>query len=105
MRKIIRYSSISYEPEEWTKQVRWGDPDLHRYRGARIDEQGMINDSTIPEPHIMYALVSKKTPTNMTIIPLERELEPKIIKANEGGVIYVGDGLIYFDTRLVDMQS
>jgi len=105
MRKIIRYSSISYEPEEWTKQVRWGDPDLYRYRGSRIDEQGMINDSTIPEPHIMYALVSKKTPTNMTIIPLERELEPKIIKANEGGVIYVGDGLIYFDTRLVDMQS
>jgi len=105
MRKIIRYSSISYEPEEWTKQVRWGDPDLGRYRGARIDEQGIVYDNVIPEPHIMYALVSKKTPTKMTIIPLERELEPKIIEANEGGIIYVGDGLIYFDTRLVDMHS
>lgn len=105
MRKIIRYSSLSYEPEEWTKQVRWGDPDLHRYRGSRIDENGIIDEKVIPEPHIMYALTAKKTPTKMTIIPLERELEPKTVEANEGGVIYVGDGLIYFDTRLIDIKS
>lgn len=105
MRKIIRYSSISYEPEEWTKKIRWSDPDFHRYRGARIDEQGVIDYNVIPEPHIMYALVSKKTSTKMTIIPLERELEPKILEMKEEGVIYVGDGLIYFDTRLGDLRS
>jgi hypothetical protein len=105
MRKIIRYSSLSYEPEEWTKKVRWGDPDLYRYRGSRIDETGTIDDKVIPEPNIMYALTAKKTSTKMTIIPLERELEPKELAVNEVGIIYVGDGLIYFDTRLVDMHS
>ncbi|TLX94754.1 MAG: hypothetical protein E6K91_05675 [Thaumarchaeota archaeon] len=105
MRKIIRYSSLSYEPEEWTKKITWGDPDLPWYRGSLINEEGMRFTNVIPDNHIMYALVSKKTPTKMTIIPLERELEPKILEMNEGGVIYVGDGLIYFDTRLGDIRS
>lgn len=105
MRKIIRYSSLSYEPIEWTKKLTWGDPDLPIYRGANPNEEGVSFKNVIPDRHIMYALVSKKTTCKMTIIPLERELEPKTLEMNEGGVIYVGDGLIYFDTRLGDIKS
>lgn len=41
----------------------------------------------------------------MTIIPLERELEPKTLEMNTGGMILVGDGFIYYDTRLGDIRS
>jgi len=86
-------------------KVTWADHDFPLYRGSSINEEGITLRNVIPDNHIMYVLVSKKTPTKMTIIPLERELEPKPLEMNEGGIIYVGDGLVFFDTRLGDIRS
>ena len=41
----------------------------------------------------------------MSIIPLERELESKELEMNLGGAVLVGNGFIYYDTRLGDIVS
>ena len=103
-RKLIRFGSLSWNHEEWDKKITWGDPDLIKYRGSKIDEQGRTYDA-IQDYHVMFALVSKVTPAQMTIIPLERELESKQLTMNKGGMILIGNGFIYYDTTFGDIQS
>lgn len=105
VRRIIRYSSLSWDEKEWKKQITWVDPDFARYRGSKISEDFVSLPDAIPDEHVMFALSAKKDSSNITIIPLERELEPKKLKMNEGGLVLVGDGFIYYDTRLGDIQS
>ena len=105
MRKIIRYSSLSWDQEEWDKKITWGDPDFSSYRGSKINERGEEFERAIPDPHVMFALSSKKTPAKITIIPLERELESKLLEMNQGGLVLVGHDFIYYDTRLGDIIS
>ncbi len=104
-RKLIRYGSLSWNHEEWDKKITWGDPDLVRYRGAKVDEEGRKYPNAIEDHHVMFALVAKVTSAQLTIIPLERELESKKLVMKTGGKILIGNGFIYYDTSFGDIQS
>ena len=103
MRKILRYSSLEWDETQWKKQITWGDLDLTIYRGSKIDEEG-TEFRAYADNHTMFALVSKITTAKIILVPTEGEMEPKEIRVNKGGVIQVGNGFVYFDTRLVEIK-
>lgn len=104
MRKILRYSSISWDEKQWDKKITWGDPDLTIYRGSKIDEQGR-EYRAIEDNHVMFALISKESPAKMLLVPIENEMEPREIHMNKGGMILVGNGFVHYDTRLGDVKE
>jgi len=104
MRKILRYSSLNLDAEQWEKKITWNDLDLPIYRGEKVDEQGR-EYRAIPDNHVMFALVSKATPAKMLLVPIENEMEPREIHMNKGGVILVGNGFVHYDTRLGDVKK
>lgn len=55
MRKIIRYSSLSWEAEEWEKKITWGDPDAPVYRGSKINEKCEEYPTAVEDYHVMFA--------------------------------------------------
>ena len=103
MRKIIRYNQISYNAEEWKKEITWGDPDLHVWRGSQDNGEGGIIENAIPDNHIMFSLKALKTPAKiLLVIP---EDEARELQMNTGGVVLIGNGFVYFDTRLGDVKE
>ena len=104
MRKIIRYSSLEWDETEWEKKITWEDPDFPNWRGAKKDQKGDDYPRAIADDHIMFALVSKITPAKMLLVPIESEMEPREIHMNNGGKILVGNGFVYYDTRLGDIK-
>jgi len=103
MRKIICYNQISYKAEEWEKKITWGDPDLHVYRGSKDNGRGGEYPKAIEDNHIMFQLVSLKTPAKiLLVIP---EDETRELQMNVGGEVLIGNGFVYFDTRLGDVKE
>ena len=103
MRKIIRYNQISYNAEEWEKKITWGDPDLSIYRGSKDNGMGGKYPEAIEDDHIMFQLVSLKTPAKiLLVIP---EDETRELQMSVGGEVLIGNGFVYFDTRLGDVKE
>jgi hypothetical protein len=105
MRKIIRYSSLSWDPQEWDKKLTWGDLDLSVYRGSKINEKLDEYPNAIEDHHVMFALVSNVTTSKMTIIPIDHEMEPQTLTMNRGGIVLVGNGFVEYETRLGDLKD
>jgi len=105
MRKILRYSSLQWDEKQWEKQITWNDPDLSIYRGQKIDEQDREYTRVREDPHVMFALLSKSRPAKILLTPIEHEGEPREITMNLGGLILVGNGFVYYDTRLADLKE
>ena len=105
MRKILRYSSLEWDERQWEKQITWNDPDLSIYRGQKKDHQDREYPRAIEDNHVMFALVSKITPARMILVPTEADMEPQKLLMNEGGVILVGNGFVYYDTRLANVSD
>ena len=99
MRKILRYGSISWDPKKWKKEITWGDPDTHQWRGSKVNEDREEFPNAIEDLHIMFALHSKVSPAKMTVTPIEGDMEPQKLHIANGGYVYVGNGFIYFDTN------
>ena len=104
MRKILRYSSLQWDENQWEKQITWNDPDLSIYRGQKKDHQDREYVRAIEDPHVMFALLSKSTPAKILLTPIENRREPREITMNAGGLILVGNGFVYYDTRLADLK-
>jgi len=104
MRKILVYSSLEWNAEHWDKKITWDDLDLPIYRGEKVDETGREYRS-IEDKHTMFALISKISPARMTIGPGEGNREPRTLEMNSGGAVLVGNGFIYFDTKLGDITN
>jgi len=103
MRKIIRYNQISYNAEEWEKNITWGDPDLHVYRGSKDNGKGGKHREAIEDNHIMFQLVALQTPAKiLLVIP---EDEARELQMSVGGEVLIGNGFVYFDTRLGDVKE
>jgi len=105
MRKILRYSSLEWDEKHWEKQITWNDPDFPRYRGSKITEKLEEFPNTIQDLHVMFALLSKSSPAKILLTPIENEGEPREITMNRGGLILVGNGFVYYDTRLADLKD
>ena len=105
MRKILRYSSLEWDEKQWEKQITWEDPDFSVWRGQKKDQQDREYSRVIQDIHVMFALLSKKTPAKMLLTPIENEGEPREITMNTGGLILVGNGFVYYDTRLADLKE
>ena len=104
MRKIIRYSSLEWDEKLWDKKITWEDPDFPSWRGAKKDHKDVDYPRAIADDHIMFALVSKITPARIILVPIESEKEPRQINMNAGGVVLIGNGFVYYDTRLGDIK-
>ncbi len=101
MRKIIRYASLSWDSTKWQKLVTWGDPDLHRYRGAPIDHEGIKYEGVIEDHHVMFALRASETSgAEMTVTPMEKESDVFTLKMQGGSYVYLGNGFIYYEDSL-----
>ncbi len=105
MRKILRYSSLEWDEKQWEKQITWNDPDFPRYRGSKITETLEELPNTIQDNHVMFALLSKSSPAKILLTPIENEGEPRELTMNSGGLILVGNGFVYYDTRLADLKD
>jgi len=105
MRKILRYSSLEWDEKQWEKQITWEDPDFPTWRGQKKDQQDREYPRAIEDSHVMFALLSKSTPAKILLTPIENEGEPRIITMNTGGLILIGNGFVYFDTRLADLKD
>ena len=104
MRKILRYSSLEWDEKQWEKQITWGDPDFPTWRGQKKDHQDREYPRAIEDNHVMFALLSISAPAKILLTPIENEGEPREITMNKGGLILVGNGFVYFDTRLAALK-
>jgi len=106
MRKIIRYSSLQWDETEWEKKTTWADLDTGQWVGPEggisVGQDG--NRYVIEDKHTMFALVSKISPAKMTVVPIESDMEPREIHMNAGGIVLIGNGFVYYDTKLGDIK-
>ncbi len=105
MRKMITFTEMSYNPDHWQKLITWGDPDTAQWRGSKINEKGDAIERAISDAHIMFVLRATKTPSQINLITIGTELDHKTLSMNQGGDVFVGNGFIYFDTRLGDVSN
>ena len=94
------YASLSWKNTDWYKRVTWGDPDIHGLRrGSDRDEYGQpFYKNVVEDIHIMYALEAQKSPSEITLDPMEREADTQHLKINKGFYVYVGNGFLYWET-------
>ncbi len=103
MRKIIRYTSISWNKDEWKKSFEWTDEDTGRGMTAVSSNISMAN--RLEEKHIMYELRAMKGGAGITITSLEPDVEkPTQLSMTNGAPVYVGNGFVYFETDLESKQ-
>jgi len=105
MRKILRYSSLEWDEKQWEKRIVWEDPDFPNWRGPKKDQLDREYPRAIEDIHVMFALYSISTPAKILLTPIENEGEPREITMNQGGMILIGNGFVYYDTRLADLKD